>query len=278
MTHRIKKPAVRPELRREWLRRHEENGESPPEIARADGYDVRTVRKQIEIERQERERREARSVVLREALQRHYANLCSFAQKLDSHVTAETSSLQMLRADPMWSSMREHVPQSTLWKNLDKWESLREQIRHADGEVRRRLEVLIVTRAPLNFPVSFPRSSEETGLGPGIIDALASHFVFTAQGEVGLEERASFALVAVDQGKTLIEYGPYTIGKVPNNRVAEIKNLVLGLSSEITTWEEHDEMSRLFAALHRIQREVHDELLTVILRRIIPGRCRYCPV
>ncbi len=51
---RIKKPAVRPELRREWLRRNETEGESPPEIAKQDGYDVRTVRKQIEIERQER--------------------------------------------------------------------------------------------------------------------------------------------------------------------------------------------------------------------------------
>jgi len=110
MTRRIKKPAVRPELRREWLRRNETEGESPPEIAKQDGYDVRTVRKQIEIERQERERREARSIVLRQALEKHYADICTFAQKLDSHITGDTGSLSTIKSEPMWIALREHMP------------------------------------------------------------------------------------------------------------------------------------------------------------------------
>ena len=117
MARRIKKPAVRPELRRQWLRRYEEDGESPPEIAKADGYDVRTVRKQIEVERQERERREARSTVLRQALEKHYADLCDFAQKLDLELARVGGSLLMLKNDPMWSALREHLPRSTIWKN-----------------------------------------------------------------------------------------------------------------------------------------------------------------
>ncbi len=79
MRRRTKKPAVRPEVRRQWLRRFEEYGESPPEISKADGYDVRTVRKQIEYAREERELREARAMVLRNDLERHYSDLCEFA-------------------------------------------------------------------------------------------------------------------------------------------------------------------------------------------------------
>jgi len=274
LTHRIKKPAVRPDLRRQWLRRHEEDGESPPEIAKADGYDVRTVRKQIDIECQERERREARSIVLREALEKHYADLCSFAQKLDSHVTGETGSLLTLRGEPMWSAMREHLPQSTLWKNLDKREALQEEIRNVDKDLRRPLESLVGDKARLKFPAS----PAEIGLSAGIIDALVSHFIFTARGEVGLDKRTDFRLTPVDQVTTLIEYGSYTIGKVPNDRVAEVKDLFLALLSEVITREEHDEMSRLFTALDRVQRELHDALLTIILRRIVPGKCRYCPL
>ena len=82
MAKRIKKPLVMPEKRREWYKRSEEEGESAPQIAKADKYDVRTVRKQIEIEKQEREIREARSVVLRSALENHYRDLCRYAEGL----------------------------------------------------------------------------------------------------------------------------------------------------------------------------------------------------
>ena len=274
MTRRIKKPAVRPELRRDWLRRHEEESESPPEIAKKDGYDVRTVRKQLEIERQERERREARSIVLRQAMEMHYADLCTFAQKLDSYITGDTGSLSMVKSEPMWSALREHVPRSPLWMNLGRWETAWEEVRRADSELTRQLETLVRSRAPLKFRVR----RGELGLSTGIVDMLSAHFKFTAQGESGLDKRTDFKLDVADQGTTLIDYGPYTIGKVPNERVGEVKKLVLDLMSEVINREEHDGMSRLLARLERVKRELHDELLVIILRRIVPGRCRYCPL
>jgi hypothetical protein len=271
---RIKKPAVRPELRRDWLRRHEEEGQSPPEIAEKDGYDVRTVRKQLDIESQERERREARSIVLRDALEKHYADICVFAQKLDSHVTGETSSLASMKNEPMWSALRDHMPRSAVWKNLDRWETLREEVRRADSELRRQLEPVVRSKSPLQFPV--PRG--EVGLTISIVDMLSAHFIFTSQDEVGLDKRTNFKLDAADQGTTLIDYGPYTIGRVPNERVTEVKKLVLDLMSEVTTREEHGEMSRLLTRLERVKHDLHDELLVIILRRVVPGRCRYCPL
>lgn len=274
MTRRIKKPTVRPDLRREWLRRNEAEGQSPPEIARADGYDVRTVRKQIEIERQEREMREARSIVLREALEKHYTDICSFAQKLESHITGETGSLSTIKNEPMWSALREHIPRSALWKNLERWETLREEVRQADSKIRRQLEALVRSRVPLPFP----RPRGELGLSPGIVDMLTAHFRFTAQGEVGLDERTDFRLVPAGQGTTQIEYGVYTIGRVPNDRVDETKSLVLALLSGVTARDEHGEMSRLLARSEQVKRELHDEILVIILRRVVPGRCRYCPL
>ena len=274
MVRRIKKPAVRPELRRDWLRRYEEEDQSPPEIAKKDGYDVRTVRKQIEIERQERERREARSIVLRQALEKHYADLCTFAQKLDSHIIGRKGSLSIIKSEPMWFALKEHTPRSALWKNLDRWETLWEEVRWADSELRRQLEPLVRSRAPLKFPV--PRG--EVGLSMGIVDMLSAHFKLTAQGEAGLDKRTDFKLDVADQRTTLIDYGPYTIGNVPNKRVTEVKKLVLDLMGEVNTREEHGEMSRLLARLERVKRDLHDELLVIILRRVVPGRCRYCPL
>jgi hypothetical protein len=271
---RIKKPAVRPELRREWLRRHEEEGQSPPEIAKEDKYDVRTVRKQIEIEIQERERRESRSIVLRQALEKHYSDLVTFTQKLDSHITGETGSLSLIKEDPMWSALKEHIPRSTLWKNLNRYEALSEEFRHAENKIRDQLELLVRSRTPLKFPV--PRGEE--GLSLGIVDMLTAHFKFTARGEVGLDKRTDFKIETADQRMKLIDYGPFTIGGVPKQRVDEVKKLVLDLMGEVITREDHEEMSRLLTRLERVKHDLHDELLIVILRRVVPGRCRYCPL
>jgi hypothetical protein len=271
---RIKKPAVRPELRREWLRCNEAEGQSPPEIAEEYKYDVRTVRKQIEIERQERERREARSIVLRQALEKHYSDLCVFAQKLDSHITGETGSLSIIKVDPMWSALKGHIPRSTLWKNLSRCETLWEETRRTESELKGHLELLVRSRSPMKFPV--PRGEE--GLSLGIIDMLMAHFKFTAQDGVGLDKRTDFKIEIADQRMYLIDYGQFTIGGVPKQRVDEVKKLVLDLMGEVITREDHEEMSRLLTRLERVKHDLHDELLIVILRRVVPGRCRYCPL
>ena len=79
---KAKKPAVTPEKRRDWLRRFEIEGESPPTIAKNDEFDVRTVRKQIEVARHERDIREAKLSVLKEAMVDHYKDLCKFVEDL----------------------------------------------------------------------------------------------------------------------------------------------------------------------------------------------------
>lgn len=274
MTRRIKKPAVRPELRRQWLYRNESLGESPPQIAEADGYDVRTVRSQLEIEVRERERREARAVVLREALEKHYADLCTFAQKLDSHTIGKSTSPKMLREDPMWGALREHQPRSKIWKNLERWDSLHEEIGELDAQLRESLEEAVKSRTRLKYVVS----GDKIGICSGIVDALSFHVAVTARGEMGLDKRASFRLTPADKETTRIEYGAFTIGKIPNDQVEKAKNLVLTLLSEVTTWEQQLEMSRLATQLKRVQGDLHDDLLVIILRRIVPGRCKYCPI
>jgi len=270
----MRKPAVRRELRRQWLRRYEEDGESPPKIASADGYDVRTVRKQIELERQERERREARATVLRQALEQHYADLCAFARKLDLEVTAERGTLKMLQSDPMWSALREHLPRSAMWRGLDRWERLVGEIEELMARMEKRFEELASSRSGLKFS----EAMDEVGLNRGIVPAMASHSRAVAQEEPGLDERVGFKSQRVDERTVRVALGAYGIATVPDDRVTEVQNLVRGLLAEITTWEGHDDLRRLLAELKRVREAVHDELLLVTLRRVVPGRCRYCPV
>ena len=100
MRRRGKRPAAPPNTYREWLQRSE-RGETPPEIAKADGYDVRTVRRNLELARQEREQREARSVVYSRALEDHYADLVVFAARLDSRLKQGPQMPVQERQEPM---------------------------------------------------------------------------------------------------------------------------------------------------------------------------------
>ncbi len=274
MPRRVKKPAVRPELRRQWLRRSEEEGESAPHIAEADGFDVRTVRKQIEMERQERERREARSMVLRRALEQHYADLCAFAQKLDSQVTGSSGTLSMMRNEPMWSALREHMPRGTMWKNLDRWDSVQNEISQLQNKVEKQVEELVKAKSAWGFR----QTPDEVGVAHTFISAVASHFRLVAQGLAGLAHRTGFHIDAADDKGVWLQLGRYTIGKVPRDQEEELKTWVIQLLNEVTTWQEQDNLSRLFTELKRIEKALHEELLVIILRRVIPGRCRYCPL
>ena len=163
-----RKPTVPPEKRREWLRRLEQGGESPPEIAKADGYDVRTVRKFLEQEQQDREMREARGAVLRNALERHYADLCNFAAKLNGELDTKDGSLVLLREDPMWPVFREHLPRSTIWRNLDRWGSLKKEIDQKGEELFKIYQTLLVDKSGLTIVDTM----DQEGLFIGAVQAL----------------------------------------------------------------------------------------------------------
>ncbi len=83
MGKRRKKPAVPIVKQREWLDRYEKN-ESLLHIAKAEGFDIRTVGKHIQEAKQEREMRAARVTVLTDAMERHYTSLCKYVQRLST--------------------------------------------------------------------------------------------------------------------------------------------------------------------------------------------------
>ena len=274
MARRIKKPAVKPEIRRQWFKRREEDGESPPQIAKSDGYDVRTVRKQIEIEHHERERREARSIVLRQALEQHYADLCAFAQKLDSQVTNTIDTIASLKEDRMWSALREHLPRSVLWKNLDKRTKLMNELLSTERNLKKITEEQIESRSKRKVTSSL----QEVGFNERAMDAIMTNARLVNQEKQEILGYADFELKAEGEEFTIIELANFLIGKFPNAQVQEILTLVRSLLDEVTTWQEYDDMGRLLAELNRVNRILRDELAIITLRRVIPGRCKYCPI
>ena len=273
MSKRTKKPAVRPELARQWLRRYEEDGESPPKIANSDGYDVRTVRKQLEKMSRERELREARQVVLRQALEKHYADICSFAEKLRAEISGRTPSMVSitLKDDAMWKALRQHLPRSPLWRDIDRVQRLAEPFRLCLDNIKERVRKEAESRTSLQF-VS---SGDEIGFIDGLTEDIAFHCQSVARGGQGLREvsyNRKPAKIAVR-----IEHGAFSIALVPEERAEEVIAISRSLMNESTEWQEYQELFRLTQDFLKAQQSLREELTTIILRRVVPGKCMYCP-
>lgn len=264
-----KKPAVKPEVRRQWLKRFEEDGESPPQIAKADGYDVRTVRKQIDLARQEREAREARFAVLRQALERHYEDLVSFAAKLEREVIH--SSLPMgAKSDRLWGALREHLPRSSLWKAIERMERLNEEMRSIEKRAEERLWGEVQT----NSPVGFAEKAGDTGLHP---DSLAGAMNYHLRAEPGAK-LLKIHTSATPERLVEVAYGNWTCALVPDDQEPEVNKFIADLMPAVEHWPEYEDLKRAFADRRRVIDTIREELATITLRRVVPGRCKYCPI
>jgi len=267
---RVKKPAVRPEVRRQWLKRFEEDGESPPQIAKVDNYDVRTVRKQIELGRQEREAREARFAVLRNALEQHYHDLMSFAQKLDSEVIH--SSLPMgAKGDRLWSALHEHWPRSALWKAIDRMERLNEEARAIENRAEERLWNQVGRDSPVGL------AAKEGGKGL-YRDGLAGAMRYYLGAEQSL--RFSESHISATQQGVLIQIAcaNWPCALVSADQVTQTKKVIAQLMEAVGRWPEREDLKRTLAERSGVIDTIRDELATITLRRVLPGRCRYCPI
>jgi len=180
MSKRIKKPPVKLEQRQDWLERYE-LGESPPKIARSDGFDMRTVRKHIEQAKQEREVKEARSMVLRNALERHYQDMCDYAQRLDSEITGQTVDSWSLHDEQIRAALRQHLPRSPIWAYLNQYATLPQRITELKDEAVNKLGEAVASDSRLS-PIL---STGEMGVIPGIIVALSLQIEQWPKGLVG---------------------------------------------------------------------------------------------
>lgn len=274
MVKRIKKPPVKPEQRYDWLKRYE-SGVSPPKIAEADSFDVRTVRRQIEKAKEEMEVKEARTTVLRSALERHYTDLCEFAEKVDSVIAGEGAISPELKYDRMGAALRQHVPRYPLWNYLVTWDNIQQELTVSKGDVKKRLEKELGSDARLNQMPNTDRSAVVNGCTA----ALTFQIEQWSRGGPGINIIDNFRVKpAKEKGVSNIEYGSFHMDNVHDNCIQTVKDVLADWESMVRDWEEYTAMEKLSTKLFRTKSKLLDELAVIILRRIVPGRCKYCPL
>lgn len=277
MAKRIKKPPVLPEQRLDWLRRSEE-GESVPKIASNDGYDVRTIRRHIELAKQQREVKDARATVLRNALERHYEDLCSFAERLDPTIAKKIPNLSPTDDNFMEAALRQHLPRSPIWGYLANKRSLQQEYTALLTKVKGRVERTV--RVERRFDPLLSAGLSE--VVPSIIIAFAFQVEKWSLGFEGLKVRDNLRIEPAGEGLVQLCYG-FSRMDIVKSKDAEgylntLGKIIKYLEKNIRKWKSFDNLRKTSGEINRLDRKLHKELTVIRLRRIVPGRCKYCPL
>ena len=275
---KAKKPSVTPDRRRDWLRRYEVEAETPPTIAKRESYDVRTVRKQIELARQERDAREAKLMVLRDAMVDHYKDLCNFAGNINLEVAKNKPISEDMAANLIYSASQQHIPRSAIWKNIDRWNTGHRKLVEINSDIKELLRKKILSEPRLNF---MDLSGNEQII-PNLIEFFTFRIDQRVKGVTCLDIEKYFHVE--DKGGQLYDamVGVYNVGRINPEKEKEevpiLKQVVCDFESDFTEWEKIKELQSAYNELITLGKSIKGELEVITLRRIVPGRCKYCPL
>ena len=232
---------------------------------------MRTVKKQTEMAIEEREGREARLVVLRQALEKHYADLLTLVERLDSAVIQ--SSLPMgIRDDRMWGALREHLPRSPMWKSIDKMERLNDDIRDIEKRAEQRLWDEV--RKENSFKLVSQTGVAEIGLhDKGLLGAM----------NYQLHQNPPCTIQDITISSILVTIGLPFIMKdaivlsVPTGQMEKAREFITGLMAQVCHWPEYEELQKTISVRTKITGEIREELAILIFKRVISRALQILP-
>jgi hypothetical protein len=264
--------SIRPEQRLMWLKRHEE-GESVFKISLNAGVDHRTVKKHIEIARSERELKDERSAVLRNALERHFADLLDIVDSMltwiDAGQTVEFSGDNEFLND----ALHDHIPRSPIWPLLRRWNSGVADLTRLETRVRDKLESRLLS------DIGLSAINERKGGEPfqRIRSALKYNPKERGQGQPELDVKSPEIEARVNLSRA-VNSAVSAFIELDKKESIVVKDALSKIDSEMEAWEEFTELGDQYRKLADVRTKLKEALRILKWKRIVPGRCWLCPM
>lgn len=268
-----RKPAVDPGKRREWLRLYEEEGWTPPQIAKKDHYDVRTVRQYLETESQEKQRKQATLMVYRDALQAHYADLSKLATDVDASVKNGESVTFSPETNPIVIALREHTRRTRLWAKIDGWNAHLLKISEFESSMRTQIRKAVEKDPQIR---GLPVSNSEALL-ESLADVLAVQVGKKARDFMPLTINVNFIFEPGEGNLVIPRYGAFRFGQMIPESAEILKNIINKYESKMLKSETMAEVVQFFKEKEKLSSNLSEDLSYIIHRRVVTGKCRYCP-
>ncbi len=270
---RGRKSATTPEKAREWLRRLEEHGEAVSNIADDEHFSSKTVLRAVERAQEDRDQRAARQEFFKDRLRGHPDDLWGFAERLRSELEKSGPGVvsATLKSDPLWDALRRHIPQALLWREVDAWEKLGPAMDSAAGGVRERI-VAEIGKATRVGPAS---ADDAPGLQRDLADGPFQHLKSMAYGGPGL----SSAKMAEEEHQygVRLRHGAYRLAVLSRAEKDDFLAAYWRLLKDALSWPEYGKLKALVDQERKLRDSLKASLTGIVLRRVVPGRCPYCP-
>jgi hypothetical protein len=228
--------------------------------------------------KQEREVREARSTVLRNALERHYEDLRKFADGLNSEILGLRYVPSSPDDDLMEAALRQHLPRSPIWTYISKRQTLQQRVDEEQQKLERAIAVLVKEDRRLT-PLT---DAGLKGIVPGVIAVLVAEAKQWSHGNIGHSLKDSLVMEPAGEGLVNPRFGFSHMGIMEvehSERYVKIVHDVLeDLESRLRDSQEYRDLEKTIAEIGRLGGKLREELAVIRLRRIVPGRCKYCPL
>ena len=272
MSRHYKKPIVRPEKAREWLGRYE-SGEALKTIAHKDHFDIRTIKRQVESAISERDMKEARQTVLRAALEKHFNDIVALAENMRNVVMAGTAISLEPQATPLLDGLKQHLPRSPLWLRMDRW--------HKGLQEMENMPIKTESQLAPGYEV-FRELPAKGGIRADFIVKKGEEIVVvevksTSREGADRQLESNFKIEEIKDDIMGMFQNPLPVGTANMVATKQIPGFCVTLAKKSGALEVLDRLTELQRQLNRIQSNLKDELNVIVLRRVVPGRCRYCP-
>ncbi len=263
---------VKTEERLKWLQAYEA-GESIFKIASDSDRDHRTVKKHIEIARTEKELKDERSIVLRNALERHFGDLLRIVQTILTRINSD-ETVEFAGDDEFLSgALRDHIPRSPIWNLLRRWNSCVQDIGQIKKQMEKEVEVTLAGDARLT--AINERTSVQ--LFRGITALLMFKIEERSKGYSGLDVK-SLEKEKRQGGVFSVSYGFAELGELGEDDLKVVQPVLTRIEGNLQDSEEFTELKDQYLKLADTRTKLGKELQVMKWKRIVPGRCRICPI
>ena len=171
------------------------------------------------------------------------------------------------------AALRQHIPRSPIWGFLNKISRLRGDRIELTKIIKEKIVAIVRDDATLKSVLT----GSEAGVSPGLIGAFTGQIELWSHGPGSLDPDVNLRPQDTSEGRGWY-YGGYGLGKVEEEHIPLIKEAITRLTAEIKSLEEMNILKKLDDETHLQEKKLRDEIAIIVLRRVVPGRCLYCPL
>lgn len=265
--------SITPEKRLDWRRRSKQ-GETIEQIALDEVIEWKTVDRHVKIAISEEELGEERSHVIRDGLRDHFADLLGVVEAMLDGVNSGRKIWFSGETEFLEKALRNHIPRSAIWRLRKKWNAYLEEIRKLKVETEEKLQAELANNPRLVIINQYNKG----GLFRGMPAALMSHMEDIIDGGFGLDLRGGFESDSQIDGVPVWGLGSFVFGEFTEEDKNVVETALNKMTSELDAREEFVVLKNLRKKLAETKAKLKEELMVMKWKRIIPGRCRLCPM